>query len=74
MPNTIIVDLSIGADEFLRHYQGSARHVACVARDGRRVQFPTSILQRFVTHSGIRGSFLLQLDDNNKLLSVERIG
>lgn len=74
MSNTLIVDLRISADEFLRHYKGSARHVSCRARDGRRVQFPTAILQRFVSHDGINGSFRLELDDNNKLISVSQIG
>jgi hypothetical protein len=74
MSNTLIVDLRISAEEFLRHYKGSARHVSCRARDGRRVQFPTSILQRFVSHDGINGSFRLELDDNNKLISVSQIG
>ncbi|MBC52676.1 MAG: hypothetical protein CMQ34_02455 [Gammaproteobacteria bacterium] len=74
MSNILIVDLHISADEFLRHYQGAARHVSCRARDGRRVQFPTAILQRFVSHSGIHGSFKLELDDNNKLISVSQIG
>ena len=73
MPHTLIVDLRISADEFLRHYQGSARHVSCRARDGRRVQFPTSILQRFVSREGINGSFKLELDDNNKLIAVSQI-
>lgn len=73
MPSTLIVDLRISADEFLRHYRGSARHVSCHARDGRRVQFPTSILQRFVSHQGINGSFKLELDDNNKLIAVSRL-
>ena len=74
MSNSLIVDLHISADEFLRHYRGSARQVTCRARDGRRVQFPTSILQRFVSHDGIHGSFRLELDDNNKLISVSQIG
>lgn len=74
MSQTLIVDLRISADEFLRHYKGSARHVSCRARDGRRVQFPTGILQRFVSHDGINGSFKLELDDNNKLISVAQIG
>ncbi|OFE12562.1 hypothetical protein PHACT_04940 [Pseudohongiella acticola] len=74
MSRTLIVDLRISADEFLRHYQGSARHVSCYARDGRRVQFPTSILQRFISHNGIAGSFKLELDENNKLISVSQVG
>ena len=73
MPKTLIVDLHIPADEFLRHYRGSVNKVICTARDGRKVQFPSAILQRFVTRDGIHGSFRLHIDDNHKLVSVQQI-
>lgn len=74
MPQSVIVDLHISADEFLRHYQGAARQVSCHSRDGRRIRFPTSILQRFVRHDGIHGTFRIDIDENNKLLEVHQIG
>ena len=73
MPQSLIVDLHIDADEFLRHYQGSAKQVVCTARDGRRVRFPTGILQRFISRSGIHGAFRIEFDDNNKLVAIQRI-
>ncbi|MDO8909890.1 MAG: DUF2835 domain-containing protein [Pseudohongiella sp.] len=73
MPKTLIVDLHIPAEQYLRHYQGSVKQVICTSRDGRKVQFPTGVLQRFVTHDGISGSFRLEIDDNNKLVSISRI-
>lgn len=73
MPQALIVDLYISAEDFLRHYQGSARQVSCEARDGRRVRFPTVILQRFVGHDGVRGSFRIEVDDDYKLVSIRRI-
>ncbi|MDO9519268.1 MAG: DUF2835 domain-containing protein [Pseudohongiella sp.] len=72
MPKTLIVDLHIPAEQYLRHYQGSVKQVICTSRDGRKVQFPTGVLQRFVTHDGISGSFRLEIDDNNKLVSISR--
>jgi hypothetical protein len=73
MAQHLIVDLYISADEYLRHYKGQVSQVVCEARDGRRVRFPSSILQRFVTRSGIHGSFRIDFDDANKLVSVKRI-
>lgn len=73
MSQTLIVDLHISADDYLRHYQGSVSQVSCEARDGRRVRFPSAILQRFVTHNGIRGSFALEVDDQFKLVGIRRI-
>ncbi|PTY37315.1 hypothetical protein BGP77_05090 [Saccharospirillum sp. MSK14-1] len=73
MSQTLIVDLYISADDYLRHYQGSVKSVSCESRDGRRVQFPSGILQRFVTRNGVRGSFSLEVDDNFKLIGIRRI-
>jgi hypothetical protein len=73
MPQSLVVDLHIDAEEFLRHYQGSARQVSCRSRDGRTVRFPTGILQRFVRHDGIHGTFRIDIDDNHKLVSVQQI-
>jgi hypothetical protein len=73
MSKTLVVDLYISADQYLRHYQGAIKQVICTSRDGRKVQFPSGVLQRFVTHDGISGSFQLEIDDNNKLVSVSRI-
>lgn len=74
MPKFVIVDLNISPEQYQRHYQGSVRQVICTARDGRKVQFPSAILQRFVTHNGVQGSFRLDIDDDNKLVSVSKLG
>jgi hypothetical protein len=73
MPQTLIVDLNIPADEFLRHYRGSVNKVICTARDGRKVQFPSAILQRFVTRDGVYGCFRLHIDEHHKLVAVEKV-
>ncbi|OZG71215.1 hypothetical protein BTA51_21435 [Hahella sp. CCB-MM4] len=69
----IIVDLNISADEYLKHYQRVASMVETVSRDGLRVQFPTGILQRFVTREGVHGTFVIYFDDNNKFQRIERL-
>lgn len=69
----MIVDIAISGEEFLRWYQGGAKVVSVVARDGRRVQFPASSLQPFVQHSGVHGTFAIYFDQHNKLQRVERL-
>lgn len=64
--------LSISPEEYLRYYQGEARHVIARGRDGRTVQFPAGLLRRFLVHDGIHGEFRLRFDANNKLVSLER--
>jgi len=73
MMQSLIIDIHISADEYLRHYRGTANKVICRARDGRTVQLPTGLLQQFVTHDGVHGTFRLHIDENNKLLKAERI-
>lgn len=73
MSKVLIVDLRISAEQYLRHYQGAVRQVVCTSRDGRKVQFPSATLQKFVTHDGISGSFRFEIDDHNKLVSVTRL-
>jgi len=70
---SIIVDLAISADEFLRVYQGSAKLVSAIATDGRRVQFPANILQKMVTRDGIHGRFIIEFDRSGKFQKIQRI-
>lgn len=69
----IIVDLHIEADVFIRLYQGRAKTVSVVGRDGRRILFPAAILRRFVSEAGVSGSFLLEIDENMKLQAIHRL-
>ncbi|MCC6207228.1 MAG: DUF2835 domain-containing protein [Gammaproteobacteria bacterium] len=70
----ITFTLNISPDEYLRYYQGAARHVVVRGRDGRTVQFPAGLLRGFVSHDGVHGEFRLRFDASNKLVSLDRIG
>jgi hypothetical protein len=69
----IVVDITISADEYLKSYRHSGAVVTTRCRLGRRVQFPANILQRFVSHAGISGSFRICFNDAGKFVSVERL-
>ncbi|WP_409522799.1 DUF2835 domain-containing protein [Nitrincola sp. MINF-07-Sa-05] len=70
----LIVDLFITKDEYLKYYRGNAAWVSAVARDGRQVQFPASTLRPYLTHTGIRGSFVIYYDNVGKLIQVDKLG
>ncbi|WP_320823395.1 DUF2835 domain-containing protein [Reinekea sp.] len=70
----LIVDLVISADEYLKHYKGAVTQVSAFSRDGRRVRFPTAILQPFVTREGIRGTFAIHFDATHKFVNIEKVG
>lgn len=71
--HTLVVDLHIGADEYVRHYSGAANVVVARARNGQTVKFPANILRPFVLHDGVHGAFSLLIDDRSKLLSIDRL-
>ncbi len=69
----IVVDLSIGPDEWIKLYQGVASDVHARARDGRTVRFPARILSRFFLQDGIQGAFRIQFDDQGRFQAIERL-
>ena len=71
--HSLVVNLYIDPDEYLRYYSGGASSVSAIAVDGRRVSFPANILRPYVTHEGIRGRFLIQFDKQNKFQSISRL-
>jgi hypothetical protein len=62
--------LAISAEEFLAYYEGIAKTVRVRAHDGRTIDLPAARLRPFVTRSGIRGEFLLRLDERNKVIEL----
>ena len=70
---SLVVDINLSRDKYLLVYQTYIRQVRAYARNGQTVLFPVSILQPFVTESGVHGTFRLIYDDDNKFLTVERL-
>ncbi|HHH36723.1 MAG TPA: DUF2835 family protein [Gammaproteobacteria bacterium] len=70
----ITVALAIDSERFLQYYRGKARQVVARSLDGRTVRFPAEILQRFLTHEGVHGVFVIRYDANNRFLGIERRG
>lgn len=65
--------LRISAEQYLDYYRGIARHVIARSHAGETVQFPASLLQRFVSNEGINGEFALTCDDDHKSARLERL-
>ncbi|HEX7763642.1 MAG TPA: DUF2835 domain-containing protein [Cellvibrio sp.] len=71
--NSIVVSLVISAEEFQRLYQGSAKTVFAQSLDGRNIRFPAGILRPFVLHNGVRGTFQINFDADNRFHSIQRL-
>ena len=65
--------LNISAEQYGVYYQGNARFVQVKADDGRTLRFPASELQRFVSHTGVRGNFEIEFSKEHKLVSLRRL-
>lgn len=70
---SIEVRLNISGEEYQKLYQGVVQQVAAIAVDGRRVQFPARILQRFVGHQGVHGRFVIYFDEAGKFSTIEHL-
>lgn len=66
-------NLRITAADYLRYYQGSVHNVLVTTHQGVRVKFPASALRPYVTKEGISGQFVLQTDENNKMVELRRL-
>jgi hypothetical protein len=57
--------LCITPEQYLDYYRGTIKQVVVRCATGQTVQFPASLLQRFVTPDGIQGSFVLTCNDQH---------
>jgi len=71
--NRYAFHLDISPDQYLDYYRGTAKSVVARATSGQTVQFPASLLQRFLSPEGIHGDFVLLCDDNHKCIDVQRL-
>ena len=69
----VVVDIHLTADEYLKWYRGESRAVVAYSRDGRRIRFPVASLHPYITHAGVRGSFAVHFNHENKLVKVEKL-
>jgi len=67
-----IVPLKINADAYQKMYRGDAQNVVAHDIEGRTIQFPAASLRPFVTREGIEGVFIIQVDETNRLIDIQR--
>jgi len=66
--------LRITPEQYLEYYRGTVKHVIVRCTSGETVQFPASLLQKFVMQEGIHGEFILECDDHQKCIGLRRAG
>jgi hypothetical protein len=65
--------LSISREEYLSYYAGAASWVVARAFEGETVRFPASFLRSFVCHDGVHGIFEMDVDADDRLISMRRL-
>ncbi|RDL43152.1 DUF2835 domain-containing protein [Marinomonas piezotolerans] len=68
----IIIDVDLSAHQYKEMYRGTKKYLVAQSRDGRKVQLPLSVFQRFVTLKGVYGVFEIEFDENRKLVGIEK--
>lgn len=66
--------LHLSAEEYLQYYEGVAQAIQVESICGTTIQFPADKMREFVLDEGIHGHFIIRLNDNNKFLSMKRLG
>lgn len=69
----VILDLAISREECMKYYQGRAVQIAARSRDGRLVRLPASVMRRFMTLSGLHGSYTVYYDAQGQLVQIDRL-
>lgn len=64
--------LHLSADEYLQYYEGIAEAIQVRSHCGKTIQFPADKMRKFVLQDGVHGIFIIQLDKQNKFLSLQR--
>jgi hypothetical protein len=69
----VLVPIYLSADEYLEYYKGAAKNVFARDLEGRTVQFPANLLQKFVTQEGVDGVFEIAFGPGGKLISIRKL-
>jgi len=65
--------LNITEQQYLNYYRGSVKQVIVRSTTGATIQFPASLLTKFVTSGGVQGHFMLTCDEAHKGSEVRRL-
>ena len=65
--------LNITEQQYLNYYRGAVKQVIAQSSTGATIQFPASLLTKFITSTGVQGRFVLTCDDDFKGSEVRRL-
>jgi len=66
-------NLHLSAEDYLQYYEGTANSIQVRSTCGKTIQFPAEKMRNFVLRDGIHGTFIIQLGNKNKFISIRRL-
>lgn len=66
-------DLNTSTDQYQILYGGTVRDLQALAIEELGVRFPGRILQKFLGHKEISGTFVIEFDDTHKFRAITKI-
>jgi len=70
---TVRFRLRISTEKLEQFYRGDAQMVRALSDTGLRIAFKARHLRPFVTMRGVHGRFVMELDEDNKMLSLRKL-
>ncbi|KPJ94350.1 MAG: hypothetical protein AMJ53_05430 [Gammaproteobacteria bacterium SG8_11] len=64
--------MGLPAYKLKEFYRGNVQHVVVTTDDGLRLQLPIEVFRPYVNQAGIYGIFKVYVDDNHKLIRLEK--
>ena len=68
-----VVRIRLDLQQLEAFYAGKVTQVWVRDLSGVSLQFPLTQLRRFITHTGIQGTFNLRVNENNQLVGISRV-
>ncbi len=64
--------LHLTTEEYLQYYEGMANSIQVHSACGKIIQFPAEKMRNFVLKNGVHGTFIIELDNKNKFISLRK--
>ncbi|WP_455211383.1 DUF2835 family protein [Kaarinaea lacus] len=67
-----VFSMGLPAHKLKEYYRGNVKNVVVTTDDGLRLQLPLEVFRPFVSEAGIYGFFVVYVDDNHKLVRLDK--
>ena len=65
--------MALSAAKLEAIYRGNARYILVESLEGLKLQLPAINFRGFVGRDGIHGRFRVRIDDDNRILALDRV-